>query len=166
MKVTLDNRALAETCSLLAAQAQRRRNFDNEAANRLNFALLKQALLDYELSFDWRQGLQLSHPDFGEISLDECERWIFDDDFFEWVPIERPASAQGWYCRRPRDGICSLAGICDVLNLEISWIRRRVSAWRNKRLAGGVDRLVPPQHDRGEAADKSGGQSIDARVPI
>lgn len=151
MKVQVDTSALTEACSLLSGQIARRRDLEVEGERRLFFSLLKQSLLDYELAMDVSQGINLQNPDAGLVGLDEVSRWFFADDFFEWVPLDCNAAAAGWYCRQLRDGPCSLAGIADALNLEIGWIRRQVRVWRNKRLAGGVDRLVPPQHDRGEA---------------
>jgi hypothetical protein len=76
------------------------------------------------------QGLRLNDPDFGQIDFYEITSW-FDDESL--------------------DGPTSLQTLCSNIDVEASWVRRKIGEWRKGRLAGGVDRLVPPQHYRGEA---------------
>ncbi len=104
----------------------------------------------------------MTDPDAGHISLAEIEDWFFAESTLAWVPLDPPAPvrgarfssyapAPGWYCE-VRDGPCSLEGIASALNLDASYIRRKVRDWRAGRIAGGTERLVPTQHDR-RAAD-------------
>jgi hypothetical protein len=145
-----------ETCSLLQSQTVRRRESYDESLRNFHIAQLERALLDIELCFDWRQNLNMTHPDRGEIDLAEIEGWFFNDREWTWVVLDpvppvcgarfqSRATASGWYCLTPSDGPTSLAALCDVLNITIGYVRRVVGRWRQRRLAGGSARLVPPR---------------------
>lgn len=130
MKVAVDTPARSETCGLLSGQIARRRDHNVEGCRRLYFSLLKQALIDYEMVMDLKQGLPVSDPGVLDLDPSEVESWIFDESL---------------------DGPTSLQALCDNIDIEASWARRKIGEWREKRERGGTERLVPPQHYRGEA---------------
>jgi len=126
VKVVTDSSARSETCGVLAGQVVRRRDLENEGCRALNWGILERAMIDLETVWDLRQGVSVTDPSAASLDFAEVEDWFLNTAL---------------------DGPCSLAMVAENVDLEAGWVRRKISEWKNRRMAGETTlRLIPPQH--------------------